>query len=107
MKPNRIYLLVISLIILFSLEVPSAAARPNLATAGTAFTYQGELVYQGALVNGSFDFKFSLYNALTGPISWAPRMMWPCISRSIMKMPFASTQMPPAPILLAVTTATL
>lgn len=66
MKPIRIYLLVVTLVVLFSLEVTSASAGPSLAAAGTAFTYQGELLYQGALANGSFDFQFSLHDASGG-----------------------------------------
>ncbi len=33
---------------------------------GTAFTYQGRLTMAGAPATGSYDFKFTLYNALTG-----------------------------------------
>lgn len=36
----------------------------NLARAqGTAFTYQGRLNFNGAPVNGSYDFRFSIYSA--------------------------------------------
>src|SRR5580765_74223 len=39
----------------------------NLANAqGTAFTYQGRLNENGAPVNGSYDFRFSIYTAAAG-----------------------------------------
>lgn len=66
MKTNRIYFLVIAVVFLLFLGVTSASARPSLAPAGTSFTYQGELLYQGALANGSFDFQFSLHDASGG-----------------------------------------
>jgi hypothetical protein len=42
------------------------SARPlNLATPGTGFTYQGRLTDGGAPANGSYDFEFKLYDALS------------------------------------------
>ena len=42
-----------------------AAAAP-LAGMGTAFTYQGQLIKDGVPVNGTYDFRFVLYDAPTG-----------------------------------------
>ena len=41
------------------------ASNPNLFAApmGTAFSYQGRLLSSGSPANGSFDFKFALYDA--------------------------------------------
>jgi hypothetical protein len=36
----------------------------------TAFSYQGQLLYNGSPANGSFDFKFDLYTAATGGVSY-------------------------------------
>jgi hypothetical protein len=47
----------------------------TVSAQGTAFTYQGQLNSSGSLANGSYDFKFTLFNALTngsvvaGPIT--------------------------------------
>src|SRR5438876_148744 len=43
------------------------ATTPNrpLTAAGTAFTYQGSLNQSGSPANGSYDFTFKLYDALT------------------------------------------
>jgi hypothetical protein len=39
---------------------------PQLAPVGTAFTYQGKLIDGGAPANGTYDFTFALYDALSG-----------------------------------------
>jgi hypothetical protein len=39
---------------------------PQLAPVGTAFTYQGKLLDSGAPANGTYDFTFALYDALSG-----------------------------------------
>lgn len=47
-------------------QQPDTADSEPLAVAaaiGTAFTYQGQLVYNGAPVNDSCDFTFSLWDA--------------------------------------------
>lgn len=36
------------------------------AALGTAFTYQGRLIDDGDLANGTYDFEFKLYNAASG-----------------------------------------
>ncbi len=45
--------------------VPSIPAAPE-APMGTAFTYQGELTDGGSPANGSYDFRFRLYDAVNG-----------------------------------------
>ncbi len=40
-----------------------AAAAPTAV--GTAFTYQGRLLDNGASANGQYDFQFKLYDALS------------------------------------------
>src|SRR5262245_25676793 len=46
----------------------AAAAGPvqAQAPAGTAFTYQGRLTDAGGPASGSFDFRFTLFDAVTG-----------------------------------------
>src|SRR5262245_5362564 len=44
---------------------PVAAQTP----VGTAFTYQGRLTDAGGPANGSFDFRFTLFDAATGGAS--------------------------------------
>jgi hypothetical protein len=41
---------------------------------GTAFTYQGELNQGGNAVNGSYDMRFSLFNASSGGIQIGPAL---------------------------------
>lgn len=47
-------------------SVSGAGARSPEAGVGTAFSYQGRLDQDGMPVNGSCDFKFSLFNEATG-----------------------------------------
>ena len=42
---------------------PQASAQTPV---GTAFTYQGRLADGGSPAHGDYDFKFSLYDDLTG-----------------------------------------
>jgi len=42
------------------------SAATALAQGGTAFTYQGQLLDGGSPANGSYDFRFRLYNAVSG-----------------------------------------
>jgi hypothetical protein len=59
------------LFIVLALAVAVESARAQ----GTAFTYQGELTYSGALANGVFDLQFTIYaagsggSALAGPLT--------------------------------------
>ena len=48
-------------------QVVEAGPISVLAPVGPGFTYQGQLKNNGSLVNLSCDFKFSLYDSLTGP----------------------------------------
>ena len=51
------------------LVVAAALAVASLAQAQpltTAFTYQGELVNGAALATGTYDFKFTLFDAFSG-----------------------------------------
>ena len=52
------------ILVLFVLVV-SVAAVSAQALSTSAFTYLGQLSYQGALANGSFDFQFRLFSAQT------------------------------------------
>jgi hypothetical protein len=56
----RVFLFFLSLLIL-----PAVPAR-NAFAQGTAFTYQGRLQDAGANANGSYDFQFTLWDALSG-----------------------------------------
>ena len=63
--------LALTLFVLFALLLPgssSGAARADTPAAalGTAITYQGRLNDGGVAANGSYDFRFTLYNALSG-----------------------------------------
>jgi hypothetical protein len=44
----------------------ASARLLNLSIPGTGFTYQGRLTDGGAPANGSYDFEFKLYDALSG-----------------------------------------
>lgn len=72
MKPKHLFvalLIVLAVTLTFTL-VDAQGPKPKAPTAlaGTAFTYQGQLKQNGALLNGSCDFQFGLWDdALTGP----------------------------------------
>ncbi|MCA9280132.1 MAG: tail fiber domain-containing protein [Phycisphaerales bacterium] len=51
---------------LASLIAVAAAAHVAIAQTDTTFTYQGELNKLGAPVNGACDFRFQLYDAMSG-----------------------------------------
>ncbi len=53
------------LILLFSALAVLAGVNQAIAQ-GTAFTYQGQLDVNGNLTNGIYDFKFDVFNSLTG-----------------------------------------
>jgi len=53
------------ILVLFVL-VFTAAAVSAQALSTSEFTYQGQLSYQGALANGSFDFQFKLFSSQAG-----------------------------------------
>lgn len=53
------------------LAVFALCPAPVLAQ-GTAFTYQGQLREAGVPVNGSYDCRFTLYDAVTGGTAWSP-----------------------------------
>jgi hypothetical protein len=55
---NRIY---IWIFLLFAIFITSSASGQS-----TSFSYQGTLNQGGAPANGSFDFEFRLYDALSG-----------------------------------------
>ncbi len=61
MKTTRVGGHVFAVALMFSL-IFSAAAAPL----GTAFTYQGRLTTGGQAANGSYDFRFVIYDALSG-----------------------------------------
>jgi len=47
-------------------QTPGDASSVAAAPLGTAFTYQGQIKQGGAPVNGSCDFRFQLWDALSG-----------------------------------------
>ena len=61
--PKKIYRPITIALLLALISVMVVSADP-LST--STFTYQGQLSYQGALANGSFDFEFALYDAASG-----------------------------------------
>ncbi len=57
----RIFSVLLALLMLSG----TASARPLNAALGTSFTYQGKLTDGGAPANGTYDFEFELFDALT------------------------------------------
>jgi hypothetical protein len=61
--------------LLILLAALGLAAGPNASAQTTAFTYQGQLIQNGAVAGGTYDLQFSLYNvatagsAIAGPLS--------------------------------------
>ena len=66
MSAKRSIVILFSVLLAVLLGTSSAAARPLAAALGTAFTYQGRLTDGSAPANGTYDFQFSLFNALSG-----------------------------------------
>jgi hypothetical protein len=67
MFPKKSILRMFSLVLIALMASSTASASPLYGTpAGTAFTYQGQLIQGGIAVTGSCDFHFSLWDALTG-----------------------------------------
>ncbi len=64
MSPRLI--LVLAMLVLVGSSSVSAAPLAAPAAVGTAFTYQGRLLDNGAPATGPYDFQFRLYDALTG-----------------------------------------
>jgi hypothetical protein len=59
------FMMVIALFVLVGSSSVSAAPEPAAAAVGTAFTYQGRLLDNGAPANGPYDFQFRVYDALS------------------------------------------
>ena len=57
---------VFSVLLVVLLLSGTASARPLNAVLGTGFTYQGNLTDGGSPANGTYDFEFKLYDALSG-----------------------------------------
>ncbi len=57
---------VFSILLIVLMISGTTSARPLNAALGTGFTYQGKLTDSGAPANGTYDFEFKLYNALSG-----------------------------------------
>jgi hypothetical protein len=49
----------------FTIEAASAAPVAPLAPVGTGFTYRGRLLSAGSAADGSYDFRFTLFDELT------------------------------------------
>jgi hypothetical protein len=80
MRNKSIYLtlaivgvLLIGLIHIGAVNAQGPQPQSPSALQGTGFTYQGQLKQNGAPVNGSCNFAFKLFNALSGPslVAWA------------------------------------
>ena len=56
------------------------AAEGSPALAASAFTYQGELVFNGAPAAGSYDFRFILYSAEVGGSQIGPIVEVPAVA---------------------------
>jgi hypothetical protein len=59
-------MVVLAMLVLIGSSSVSAAPPAAPAAVGTAFTYQGRLLDNGAPANGPYDFQLRLYDALTG-----------------------------------------
>ena len=75
MKKQRILTSVLAVALLLALTVgltdaqgpgPQGDASVQAAPVGTAFTYQGRLTDGGSPANGEYDFRFKLYDAVSG-----------------------------------------
>jgi hypothetical protein len=66
MVTKRTIVILFSVLLAVMLVTSTASARPLADALGTSFTYQGKLMDGGAPANGTYDFQFSLYNALSG-----------------------------------------
>ena len=60
--------LVVALVLALALLTIARSAFATGTPLGSSFTYQGVLKQSGALVNGSFDFQFSLYDSASGSL---------------------------------------
>ena len=66
MLAKKIILILFSVMLAVLLMTSSVSAGQLNAGLSTSFTYQGKLMDGGAPANGTYDFQFSLYNALSG-----------------------------------------
>jgi len=63
MKTKYVLSMLVLLALLFATGI--ASARPLTAALSTGFTYQGKLTDGGSPANGTYDFEFKLYDALS------------------------------------------
>ncbi len=67
---RKIWLVVVTLIgtVILFMTIPGLAQEPfrSGGTAGTGFTYQGQLTDGGNPANGTYDFQFTLFDEATG-----------------------------------------
>ena len=66
MFPKKSIVVLFFVLLAVLLMTSSVAARPLADALGTGFTYQGRLTDGGSPANGTYDFQFSLYNAVSG-----------------------------------------
>ena len=65
MSAKKSIVILLSVVLAVLLMSSSASAGALNATLGSGFTYQGRLTDGGTAANGTYDFQFSLYNALS------------------------------------------
>jgi hypothetical protein len=68
MSVKKASLVLFSVLIVVLMVTGTASARPLADALGTGFTYQGRLMNGGNPANGTYDFQFSLYNALSSGV---------------------------------------
>jgi len=62
LRPRTVALILMLLAVMFGAAMPTSAAPP----AGSAFTYQGQIVTAAGPVDGSCDLTFGLFDVETG-----------------------------------------
>ena len=74
MSLKKSILVLFSVFIIILMMTGTASARPLADAIGTGFTYQGRLMDGGSPANGSYDFQFNLFNALSGGAQVGPTL---------------------------------
>ena len=80
MSGKKSILVLYSVLIIVVMMASTASARPLADALGTGFTYQGKLTDGGAPANGTYDFQFSLYNALSSGVQVGSTLSMPGVT---------------------------